>query len=502
MRLALAALGSTTAVGLLSSAARASEETAVLETIREKLEIVGTDHLVVCAAGEESEKAATQMLAAGGTTVQVARVPILGNIETETERVRVDQSATCAIWVRATGSEWELGVVGPCTPPAEPAGIGPVVVAAPIDAMDRDPDESASSPASPATVPSAPATPASAVVLPPKLTVTDLTLNREDHQAVRWHVVDARGVAWSAPRFAETMGDLETMERLNKDLNASKVERKVLFWAGIAGMVLSPVPLAFTESGAYGRNADLAWTSLFLASTGGFTLALHKVGERSEKTRQLRPALYYSRADADALVEAYNGRIDAEQERLDALQESEASAQPESDAEFSSGSTGSHAGSPPEATDPAVPPAPLEDPAPPAAGPSVPDEPPPPADEQSTTETPEPSKAGEAEAGETPADGAETSPPTGDIPAAGVPRTPEEPDPPADGAPAAETAPAPTAATPPPSEAEAAPEADAPSPNTVPPPGPAPTEAEAAVPSASPEAAPETNDSLPAGGAE
>lgn len=383
MRLALAA-PSLWVVGLsLSTAAYAAEESEVLDAVRARLDEVGSQQLVVCAAGEDTEKAARQLVDTLDDEVRIARIPILGDIESETERVRVQQAVTCAIWLRRNADTWEVGTVGPCTPPDTTNAIGPVVASLPVDPTDGDPIESSEPPPSeptgershPPAGTSAPAT----VVLPPKLTVTDLARNTEEHDAVRWHVVDARGVAWSAPRFAETMGDTETLERLDRDLQSARVERKVLFWAGIAGLALSPVPLAFTESGAYGRNADLAWTSLFLASTGGFTLALHKVGERSEKTRQLRPALYYSRADSDALVAAYNAKIDARQSELDnetapapspAIPPNPQADNPANDqqaaAEPGSGAAPTESAPAPAAVDEAgsTPPAPLESPVP------------------------------------------------------------------------------------------------------------------------------------------
>ena len=425
MRLALAA-PSLWVVGLsLSTAAYAAEESEVLDAVRARLDEVGSQQLVVCAAGEDTEKAARQLVDTLDDEVRISRIPILGDIESETERVRVQQAVTCAIWLRRNADTWEVGTVGPCTPPDTTNAIGPVVASLPVDPTDGDPIESSEPPPSEPTGERSPAPPASTsapatVVLPPKLTVTDLARNTEEHDAVRWHVVDARGVAWSAPRFAETMGDTETLERLDRDLQSARVERKVLFWAGIAGLALSPVPLAFTESGAYGRNADLAWTSLFLASTGGFTLALHKVGERSEKTRQLRPALYYSRADSDALVAAYNAKIDARQSELDnetapapspAIPPNPQADNPANDqqaaAETGSGAAPTESAPAPAAADEAgsTPPAPLESPVP--------------------AETPD-TEATETEAPETEAPAAEASPteaPDAEVPAPEAPET-------------------------------------------------------------------------------
>ena len=323
MRLALAALGPLAAVAPVSTAAHAAAESEVVDTVQARLDMVGAPSLLVCAAGEETEKAARRMLGNLDEELQITRVPILGDIEAESERVRTDASAACAVWLRKADDGWDFGTVGPCTPPPAPVDVSPVVATSPTDSLEADPDETTVRAATAEPAPAPPPAPAGPVevVLPPKLAVTDLALNPADHHAVNWHVVDTRGIAWSAPRFAETMGDAETLERLARDRKAAATERKVLFWSGIAGLAISPVPLVFTEAGAYGKNADLAWTSLFLVTTGGFTLALHKVGDQSEKKRQLRPAQYYSRADSEALVAAYNARIDAKQAELDAARE-------------------------------------------------------------------------------------------------------------------------------------------------------------------------------------
>ncbi len=467
MRLALAALGPLVAVAAFSSTARAAEEAEVVAAVQSKLDAVGAGALVICAAGEDTEKAVQRMVSGLSSTISVSRVPILGDIAAEAERIREKSGASCAVWVRpgTAAGAWDFGSTGPCTRPPETPSLGPVVVAEAPDTLDADPTETEAAPdSSPAADSTATVAPPPTVVLPPKLTVTDVARNPDDHNAVRWHVVDERGVSWSAYRFAETMGDTETLARLDRNLGAAEKERKVLFWTGIAGMALSPVPLLLTETGAYGKNADLAWTSLFLVSTGGLTFALNKVGEQSEKKRQLRPALYYSRGDSEALVSAYNAKIDAKQAELDAIQAAaEAAAQPAEPAEAppdSDGSPDASAVSPEGSNEPAE--------TAEASGEAVPaNEAPstdtPPAETPSTEAPPDETPSTEAPPDETPSEGAppeatplEDAPPTAPVdeapapPADPVERAPAEPvspksEPPAPVDPApAEAAPSPS----------------------------------------------------------
>ena len=317
MSLVLTALGPFMTVWSLSGTAWAEDEAAFLSAVQAKVDSVGAASLVVCASGEEGEKAAKRMLADPHPDLTIARFPVLGDVEAEVERIRVEQGATCAVWLRkGTDTPWDTGVVGPCTRPAAEPTIEPVIVGATGASLDADPDEgvAAGPPAAPTTT--TPVRPTR--VLPPKLTVAELARNPDDIDSIRWHVVDERGVSWSTHRFATAMGDSELVSNLDSELQRAGRERKILMWTGIAGMAASPLPLLATESGSYGSNADLAWTSLFLLASGGMTFALHKVGEQSDKRRQLRPALYYDRADADALVSAYNARIDAQQAILDA----------------------------------------------------------------------------------------------------------------------------------------------------------------------------------------
>jgi len=443
MSLVLAALGPLVASWSLGGTARAAEESEVVDTVSTQLATVGEEALVVCARGEDGEKAAQRMLAGLEPAVTIVRIPVLGDIQAEAERVRTERAATCAVWLsQGTTTPWEFGVLGPCTPPEPEPSVGPVVAAD----MDADPDEAAPQPP-----------PQHTVVLPPRLTVAELSPDPDDLDGVRWHVVDERGISWSTHRFAQTMGDTEVVMGLEGDLNRARKERKILMWTGIAGMAVSPLPLLYTETGAYGKNSDLAWTSLFLLASGGMTFALHKVGEQSEKKRQLRPALYYDRADTDALVSAYNARIDARAEQLEAEQARLEAEQAAQDAALDAGGADVPVDAPAED-------APAED-APEEGAAAPADEAPAedaPAEDVPAEDTPDEGAAApadeapveEAPADEAPAAPADEAPPEADAPA--------ESEAPAEDAPAPEPAPAPEAPPePPPAEPPAAPEAPA-----------------------------------------
>ena len=303
----LAALGPAVIGWSLAGTANAAEEAEVGARLQDAWTASGGD-LVVCAAGDEAEALVRRLLKDSETGIEpaVERIPVLGAVESEAERVRVEVGRGCAFWVRKEADEggWTAGSVGPCTPPpAEP--ILPSVVAT-EPSLDADPGDVGPAPA-PAPAPTAPQPIADG---PWKLVMAELDPDPADVDGVRWHVVDERGVSWSTYRFAETVGDVEMVGTLDRELAVANKERKALFWGGIAAMAISPVPMLFSQPGTYERNQDLAWTSLFLAASGGMTFAIHKRGVQSTKRRQLRPAHYYSRADSEALIGAHNARVD------------------------------------------------------------------------------------------------------------------------------------------------------------------------------------------------
>ena len=432
----LAALGPLMIGWSLTGTASAAEEAEVNTLLQEAWTISGGD-LVVCAAGDEAEAIARRLVkgAEWSQPPAIMRIPVLGKVEDEADRVRTESERSCAIWIRPAEDEgqWTAGRVGPCAPPAS-AAI-PVVAVEP--SLDADP-----APSPPVAGP-APTAPQPQADGPWKLVMADLDPSPADVDGVDWHIVDERGVSWSTYRFAETVGDVEMVGTLDQQLRVAAKERKALFWSGIGAMAISPIPLVFAGPGTYERNQDLAWTSLFLAATGGMTFAIHKRGVQSTKRRQLRPAHYYSRADSEALIGAHNIRVDlmrdvanaASANSVDGVEGGEAQPAP---------------ATPEEDSAPVTAPATVEDD---DAGSSVP-----PADEVPADEVP----ADDAESGAAippPAEAPPEDAPPADEPQGAVPvESPPAEEAPAEAVPADEPAPAPA---PPAAVEEAAPDADA-----------------------------------------
>lgn len=320
----LALLWAPTVMWSPTGVAMAADSAEVAKAVRDAWTASGGS-LVLCAAGGDAERELARITKSDADLegAPIVKIPILGDMATESERIRVEKATQCALWLQA-GSDfgWTVGQTGPCVPVEGPPAALQVATEtqANLNTEDGDPTEAPAEGTQPVALAPAPAPRpvGPAVNIPPKLVLADLNADPQDVDAVRWHIVDEKGVSWSTYRFAETMGDTEQLAVLEAELKTAKTTQKVLFWTGIGLVALSPVPLLAADSRSFERNQDLAWTSIFIASTGAMTFAIHKRDTKSTRRRQLRPAHYYTRADSGAYIDAYNTRIDLMREVAEA----------------------------------------------------------------------------------------------------------------------------------------------------------------------------------------
>lgn len=367
---------------LLASAALAADDAAVGEAIRAASEATAGS-VVVCPAGERLEREVTRVLRQNSLeeSIVVERVPLIGTLVDETKRVMEERDVACGILVRDGGEDepFRIDLLGTCDRAASTGAVPPVVV--PSDAPAEDPiedtaptedtgpvEDTARMADGSATTEAEGSGDAAAVVAPmsmstrddavagsvdasprgpvvaspvvvadkppprPLLVVSDLVPDPDDFDSVDWHVVDERGVSWPTVRFAQQLGDVETLDRLAEERRQASKQRKIMTWTGVGLMLLSPTPLLFAQSGSYDLNRDLGWTSVFIASSGGLVFGVRKASESHSRTRQRQPAWYYPRPDGEALVAAYNTTVLEERGLLPSADDSPAEPTPAEDA--------------------------------------------------------------------------------------------------------------------------------------------------------------------------
>jgi hypothetical protein len=277
---------------LLVAAASAAED-----PLREQLialRVGAAEPILVAAAGAAAEDAVRKALReADPADFSIARVPTAGDFEAEVERARVAAGRRCAAWVQpAADAGFSVAVRGDCSP----AALLP----------------SAEPPAQPAAAPAvAPAIgPAPAATAPPELRFQRLeAAARATRPAgVAWVVVDPSGAELSAGRLAEIARDDELSARLERERRSGERARKALLFGGLGLVALSPLPLLGMESGDVQANQNLAFTTAFLAVSGGAVAATSPAARRGVLVRQAHPALYTTAGDAEEILSAWNHR--------------------------------------------------------------------------------------------------------------------------------------------------------------------------------------------------
>jgi hypothetical protein len=259
--------------------------------------------VLVCPAGPEAEKAVQHALRDHAhLDIPVRRIPTAGDISKETATALAASGLACALRVEAAGPTFAVVEVGQCEGPAR------VVLA-----VAPDPDAAAGADADPAAEDDPPE-PVSedewitrqARYDRERLLVVDLPPDPARDPALTWEIVDGAGVSPSARRIAEIANDDDLVFRLEDELRRSRRASRAVLWTGIGLALISPAPLLGVESGAVQANQDRLWSSVFLLSSAGLTMALSGGPRKATRAHQEEPARYLDGDTAEDLATQWN----------------------------------------------------------------------------------------------------------------------------------------------------------------------------------------------------
>lgn len=295
--------------------------------------------VLVAAAGPEAYRAVeTALRTLSGVPLEPAQVPYRGDLEAEMSRALERAAIGCGLRVSAhSPGLWEIQAFGQCDPPEEErleeeeiletearldeVAITDATFASPLDRYRTD-----------------------------RLVRVHVSPTRSNY-GVRWTLQDGQGHLVSTAAFARMSGDVVTHTRLLREDAAS--ERRAWIQAGLGGALilgagytafqswnLLPQWRDFKPGSAYTYPSDEEWqqateqarydyeeareavpytdrvraedgfyTSIFLGGAGLSLLVTVPLVRRGVQDRQEVPALYYSPARAQALIDAYNAEL-------------------------------------------------------------------------------------------------------------------------------------------------------------------------------------------------
>jgi chemotaxis protein histidine kinase CheA len=147
------------------------------------------------------------------------------------------------------------------------------------------------------------------------------------HDTPSWVVVDGLGAPVTALQLATRTRDEDTLSRIDRERRTAQTTSKVLLITGLSTVALSTVPLMMMEEGDSKGNRDLAFTSVFVAISGGSLAAISPLRRTVQARRHRQPAYLYSRPEAEARVGQHNRSL------FERLQLSEAPPEPEPEPE-------------------------------------------------------------------------------------------------------------------------------------------------------------------------
>ena len=298
--------------------------------------------ICLAVAGPEVERAVERAIPPElKGSVQVVRIPSVGNLPAEGARALRETGLPCGLRISDSAEGgWLIAQIGLCTPVGQAADAAapesaPVVGPLPSLAVLTPPEPPAQDP--PSTGAEATTTPSRTVVLaPPPVAPTgpqdaalpagpaeeprELRIARynaerlqireldptEAPEGVRWEVSDGRSQPLDARALATLGDEREVLARLDRESRHARRNRRILFWSGIGLMALSPIPLTGLESGLPSRSEDRIFTSLFLAGTGGLMVGTAPLVQRGVLDRQRWAASYLTPTLADEIVTAHN----------------------------------------------------------------------------------------------------------------------------------------------------------------------------------------------------
>jgi hypothetical protein len=162
--------------------------------------------------------------------------------------------------------------------------------------------------------------PAAAAVVPPpidwarrrddferqQLSFRDVRSTSARHDTPSWVVVDGLGAPVTALQLATRTRDEDTLSRIDRERRTAQTASKVLLITGLSTVALSTAPLMMMEEGDSKGNRDLAFTSVFVALSGGSLAAISPLRRTVQARRHRQPAYLYSRPEAEARVGQHN----------------------------------------------------------------------------------------------------------------------------------------------------------------------------------------------------
>lgn len=247
--------------------------------------------IVVAAVGEAAEAiAAAAAQSSGAPDTVVRRLPLLGDLSAERNRLLIEAQRRCGLLVQIVENSAQVSRFGDCSPaPAAAPAPAPVALSA-----VSSPEEAEALKAQ------------IEAYTQQRLEVRAMPRDPRAFDPVKWGVFDGAGGILSPRRFAEQSGDKEMLEKLDADLLRAEKRRQAQLWTGVAIAALAPIPLLFGEAGQPATNGDLLWTGGFLLSTGTITALLSPLNARGVQERQRHVAHYYSEEGATRRSEAIN----------------------------------------------------------------------------------------------------------------------------------------------------------------------------------------------------
>lgn len=288
---------------MLVAAAAASESPGLTERLQAALPEEG--EVLVAASGPEAHHAVVTALAKGeldASRIALVRLPTTGDLDALALQEADEAGITCVIRLsQGLDGVWSTPRLGTCA-----LSAAAQAAAATPPSSGAEPSEGVASEA-PAAVTLTPAIWASRErrFNEQRLLVED-TLPGQAPDGVGWQVLDGQGNRLDTQAFATLAGDEEALLGLATERERGEKRVRVLRWTGIAGLILSPVPLIGWEAGASQTNEDRVFTALFLAGISSATLVVAPSARKAVAARQAWPANYYREEDAGDVVTAHN----------------------------------------------------------------------------------------------------------------------------------------------------------------------------------------------------
>lgn len=290
-------------LGLLLWSALARAGLSEAELAQEVIDLQASTRmrLLLGAVGPEPEDVLQRIVKTNDSLdVVIVRLPTAGDPARELWRALNNSGLTCALRVEpGPGRTWEASQFGNCTPQAAAAVAALPSPAEP--APEPAPEDAAPDP----VVPSAPSAVILAEDVADRYVAERLAVTAGPRPPDAWTIRTGEGDALSAPTFASIVGDRDTTAAMLQEQQRALTASTGLRIGGgvVAAAALAPL---INMPGTGAAREDRVWTSLFLLSTGLFTVVVAPRTIDAVNERQARPDNYYPRSQADELVAAYN----------------------------------------------------------------------------------------------------------------------------------------------------------------------------------------------------